>query len=799
MEKIKVENLSFTYPEESIPALSVINLSISAGEFVTVCGKSGSGKSTLLRALKPSLTPHGEASGSIFLDGKSVLELTSREDAEKLGFVFQNPENQIVTDKVWSELAFGLESLSYSTEEIRLRVAEMASFFGLSDAFHKNVSELSGGMMQTLALASVMATSPEVLILDEPTSRLDPIAAHKFIETVQRINRELGVTVIMSEHNLSEVFPLSDRVVVMDDGEIIADAAPRELGGILDKNKSDMFIALPTPTRAYFSKRSDMQCPITVREGRTWLSEMKKDEAWKSQDEPQHLGERVLEVKDVFFRYEKNSRDVLRDFSVSLCEGGIYAIVGGNGAGKSTALSVIADIRKAQSGEVTVEDGKKLLMLPQNPQLLFVRNTVETDLLEMLVEEKNLSEDEKKEKVSEMMELFGIAHLRDRHPYDLSGGEQEKAALSKVLLASPDILLLDEPTKGLDAHFKRELGELLFRLAEKGVSILMVTHDVEFAARYATRCGMFFDGEIVSEGRPREFFRDKNFYTTDAARMSRGMLDSAILTEDIISAIGGEERDFASKKEKEVSSAKKEESKNLESKKKTNKKSVIVSCIFFLLLVPLTIFLGMEYLDSRKYYFISLALIAETLIPFFVMFEKRKPRAKEIVIVAVMCALAVIGRVAFEAFPQFKPVAAIVIISGIMLGGESGFLVGALSAFVSNFFFGQTPFTPWQMFAFGLIGFLAGILFRKGMPKKRIWVCLFGFFATFIIYGGILNPVSVILGQPNPTAEMFLTAYVTGFAFDIVHSLATVVFLFFIAKPLSEKLSRIKKKYGIGK
>ncbi len=798
MEKIKIENLSFTYPEERQPALSGVNLSVSAGEFVTVCGKSGSGKSTLLRALKPSLTPFGEISGSVFLDGKSVLELTSREDAEKLGFVFQNPENQIVCDKVWSELAFGLESLSYAKEEIRLRVSEMASFFGLGDIFHKNVSELSGGKKQTLALASVMATSPEVLILDEPTSRLDPIAAQKFIEMVHRINRELGVTVIISEHNLSEVFPISDRVVVMDGGRIIASAAPREVGGILDELKSDMFLALPMPAQAYFSKKSGLPCPITVREGRLWLSETEIGKV-KFETQEKTSGERVLEAENIFFRYEKNSRDVLSDFSVKLQSGEIYAIVGGNGAGKTTALSVLSDIRKPQSGKVTVADGKRVLMLPQNPQLLFVKNTVELDLLEMLDGDKTLAEEEKRQRVDKIMDFFGIAHLADRHPYDLSGGEQEKAALAKVLLAEPDILLLDEPTKGLDAHFKRELGELLSRLSENGVSILMVTHDVEFAARYATRCGMFFGGEIVSEGAPREFFGGKSFYTTDAARMSRGILDGAVLAEDIISAVGGEVREYGCAKEKDLLPLKKEESPVKTARKKKSKKSIIVSCIFFLLLIPLTIFFGTEFLDNRKYYFISLLLIAETLIPFFVMFEDRLPRAKEIVVVAVMCALAVTGRVAFEALPQFKPVAAIVIISGVMLGGEAGFLVGALSAFVSNFFFGQTPFTPWQMLAFGLIGFLSGVIFKKGMPKNRIWICLFGFIATFIIYGGIMNPVSVILGQPNPTAEMFITAYATGFAFDIVHSLATAVFLFFIAKPLGEKLSRIKKKYGIGK
>ena len=793
MEKIKVENLSFAYPDKGKKALSGVNLSVSAGEFVVLCGKSGSGKSTLLRALKPSLAPFGEVSGKVFLDGADITALSPREDAEKIGFVLQNPENQIVTDKVYSELAFTLESLSYKTEEMRLRVAEMASFFGLSDVFSNDVASLSGGMKQTLALASVMATSPEVLLLDEPTSRLDPIAAEKFLSTLRRINRELGVTVIMSEHNLSEAFALADRVVVLDEGEIIADAPPREVGRILSEGSSEMFMALPTPTRAFFSKEDGGVCPITVREGREWLDVTPKKEIDFS-GRNARCGETVLEASDVFFRYEKNSRDVLRGLSLSLKEGELYALVGANGAGKSTALSVICGIKKPLSGSVTIQGGKKIMMLPQNPQMLFVKNTVEDDLLEMLD-----GDTAKKEKVSEMLKFFGIERLASRHPFDLSGGEQEKAALAKILLSEPDILLLDEPTKGLDAHFKRDLGELLSKLCHRGVTILTVTHDIEFAACYADRCGMFFDGEIVSEGTPREFFSGKSFYTTDAARMSRNIIDGAVLCEDIISAVGGEEKNFEKKKAPPHIEEKKKEEKVPEKKTRASAKSIAVSCIFFLLLIPLTIFLGMELLDNRKYYFISLAVILETLIPFFVMFEEKRPSAKEVVTIAVMCALAVVGRVAFEALPQFKPVAAIVIVSGICLGGEAGFLVGALSAFVSNFFFGQTPFTPWQMLAFGLIGFIAGLLFKKCIPKYRVWLCLFGFVATFVIYGGIMNPVSVILGQPNPTKEMIITAYATGFLFDIVHSLATAVFLFFIARPLGDKLSRIKQKYGIMK
>ena len=799
MEKIKIKDLNFAYPDAESYALRNINLEISSGEFISVCGKSGSGKSTLLRILKPSLAPNGELSGEISLDGKNVSSLSLRDEAEKIGFVFQNPENQIVTDKVWHELAFGLESLSYGRDEIRLRVSEMASFFGLSDAFYNDVATLSGGQKQILSLASVMALSPEVLILDEPTSRLDPIAAEKFLETVHKINRELGVTVIISEHNLSEVFSLSDRVIVMDDGEIISDLAPRETGARLSELESDMFAALPVPMRAYFSKENDRPCPVTVREGRSWLLEMPKCEKIEIESEEKSDEKCVLTVSECFFRYEKNSRDILSGINLNLKERELYVIVGGNGAGKTTALSVIAGIKKHYRGKVKIADGKKLSYLPQDPQTLFVRNTVELDLMDILKDDKSLSEEEKREKVFEVMEFFGISRLKDRHPYDLSGGEQEKAALAKVLLTSPDIILLDEPTKGLDAHFKEEFGELLRKLLARGIAILMVSHDIEFAVRYATRCGMFFGGEIVSEGSPREFFKGKSFYTTEAGRMSRGIVEDAILCEDIISAVGGKAKERKEKPKKEadfISLKKKEEPTE---KKKLNLKSIIVSCIFFLLLIPLTIVAGMLLLDSRKYYFISLAVIIETLVPFFVMFESRRPAAKEVVIIAVMCAIAVVGRVAFEMLPQFKPVAAIVIISGIMLGGEAGFLVGATSAFVSNFFFGQTPFTPWQMLAFGLIGFLSGVIYRKGMPEKKLWLCVFGFVSVVIIYGGILNPVSVILGQPDVTAGMILTAYATGFAFDIVHASATAIFLYFIARPMGEKLSRIKKKYGMGK
>ena len=865
MEIIKIENLSFTYPTEEKSAIENISLSVEQGEFITLCGKSGCGKSTLLRHLKPILTPNGKSNGKIYFYGKDIGELSQREQTEKIGFVFQNPDNQIVTDKVWHELAFGLESLSCSKAEIRTRVSEMASFFGISGWFHNRITELSGGQKQLLNLASVMVMQPKILILVEPTSQLDPIAAQDFLETVYKINRELGVTVILSEHRLEEAFPMSDRVVVMDNGEIIASDTPEKVGEILYKTGNDMFYALPTPIRVYYSKENQMKCPITIRDARKWLSGMPINKDIYFEDKPFQNDNTVLSLKDVWFRYEKELPDVLKGLSLSVGASEIYAIVGGNGSGKTTTLSIISGLEKQYRGKVKIADDKKISALPQNPQSLFVKKTVELDLYEMLAGTR-LTKDEKEIEVQKVVDFCELSDLLKRHPYDLSGGEQQRAALAKVLLTKPDILLLDEPTKGLDAHFKIKLANMLKGLKNSGVTILMVSHDVEFCARYADRCAMFFDGNITSEDTPRKFFSGNSFYTTSANRIARDMIDDAVLDEDIIKAIDGKVKEkgediiptISKRKNEEKKESKKEkkltirnilsgsifvilflivqfflvgknngnldnviqtvsivflglalknfiprnkigvENVQMQKDKRKLQKRTVVSAIIILLLIPLTIFVGVYYLGDRKYYFISLLIILEIMLPFALIFEGRKPNAREIVIISVLCGLAVAGRYAFYMVPQFKPVVALVIISGVCLGGESGFLVGAKTGFVSNFFFGQTPFTPWQMFAFGMIGFVAGILFKKGVLRKtKTELCIFGFFATLIIYGGIINPASVIIGQPYPTKDLILAAFAMGFPYDLVHAISTAFFLYFITEPMVEKLDRIKVKYGI--
>ncbi len=821
MEIYKIENLSFAYPNRTAKALSDINISVAEGEFLTLSGKSGCGKTTLLRLLKTALAPFGDFSGSILFKGKSLSKTDTKEQAAKIGFVMQNPDNQIVTDKVWHELAFGLESLGYSTPEIRTRVAEMASFFGIQNWFHKKVTELSGGQKQLLNLASVMVMQPAVLILDEPTSQLDPIAAQEFLKTLQKINRELGTTVILSEHRLEEAFPISDRIIVMDEGKIIADAKPEKTGKILKDKNHDMYAALPAPVRVFGAVEDEEVWPVTVREGRVWLEEFSEnntlceelipeDKPYAGTDNP------VIEAKDLWFRYDKNLPDVVKGLDLKVEKGEIFAILGGNGTGKTTALSLICGLFTPYRGKILINGEKPskiknlyggiLGVLPQNPMALFVKNTVFLDLMEILSEEE-ISKSEKEERIRNIAATCRISELMGSHPYDLSGGEQQRAALAKILLKSPRILLLDEPTKGMDAHFKQIFADILKELKQSGVTVVMVSHDIEFCAEYADRCAMFFDGNITSAGTPREFFSGKSFYTTSANRMARTRLKKAVLAEDIILACGGknEKREHTKPHEIILPPEKKEQEResgtpnvsNPENKRRFAKRT-LMAMLTVLPLILLTVFAGAYYLENKKYYFISILVILETFIPFCMIFESRKPRARELVVISVLCAIAVAGRSAFFMLPQFKPVAAIIIIAGVCFGCETGFLVGAVTGFVSNFFFGQGPWTPWQMFSFGIIGFLAGILFKKGfLPKTKAALCIFGAVVTFLVYGGIMNPASVIIWQDKPTWSMIAAAYLSGVSFDTVHAVSTAFFMWFIAEPMIEKLDRIKVKYGL--
>lgn len=893
MQTFTITDLSFTYPTESVPALQNVSLSIEAGSFTVLCGRSGCGKSTLLRQLKPILQPHGTQTGTILFEGKSLSSLSQRTQSARIGFVLQNLDAQLVTDKVWHELAFGLESLGLSTPVIRRRVAEIASFFGIQNWFYKPVCELSGGQKQLVNLASVMALEPSVLLLDEPTSQLDPIAATDFLSTLGRINRELGTTIILSEHRLEDALALSTNVVFLERGRVLDTGTASEVGSRLKAAGSDMFSAMPVPMRIYAGVPNDLPCPVTVAQGRQWLEAFSETHPLcpvpPAAPSEKREGPAALELDEAFFRYDKQSPDVVKALTLRAYPGELLAILGGNGTGKSTTMGLISGIHRAYRGKVSVlgtapqEVSGKIALLPQDPQTLFVKNTVIEDLLSVL---DDAPRDRRKALALEKARLCELTELLERHPYDLSGGEQQRAALCKVLLREPEVLLLDEPTKGLDAEFKRVFARIIRRLCARGVCVIMVSHDAEFCASYASRCAMFFDGAIVAEGTPREFFSSGSFYTTSASRMARGLLPGAITPEDVIAACGGEvppepdlPADGDDAAEIQAQEEAREQAKTYLLPSQTAPLPLwrkllgalgglgaliclwrilsisdlselltqggltslagdtfrlylaMLACLLVLavsfsraapqpvhsslggrplsgrtklasvlslLLVPLTIFIGIVYFGKKSYGVVSILVLLECMAPFALIFEGRKPKARELVLIAALCALAVAGRAALFMLPGFKPVAALVILSGVAFGGETGFLVGAMSMLTSNVLFGQGPWTPFQMFAMGLIGFLAGVSFQKGLLRAgRVPLAIFGAVSVVLVYGGIMNPASAILYQPNLSLSVLKAYYLTGFPFDLVHAAATALFLWFGAEPMLEKLERVKRKYGL--
>ena len=558
MEILRVDGLKFSYPNQLKKALNNINFSIDEGDFVLICGESGCGKSTLLRHLKPELSPHGQVSGDIYYYSQKINDYTSKQIASEIGYVLQNPDSQIVTDKVWHELAFGLENMGLDTQTIRLRVAEMASFFGIQGWFRKNVNDLSGGQKQLLNLASIMAMQPKILILDEPTSQLDPIAAKDFIDTLVRINKELSTTIIMTEHNLEDIYSVCDKVIVMEDGKVICNDTNYKVVDILSRDKNHKMVkSLPTPSKIYNQLNGYIEgaskSPLTVKDCRQWLNDSMDEVTIKKLDDSEteiNISKKdreiAIELKDVYFQYNKISEPTIRDLSFKVYKGEIYSILGGNGTGKSTTLSLVARQRKPQRGKIFINNieikkynnkslyENNLALLPQNPQSLFVFETVKEDLEEVLILQNKDREYIDKE-VKRVSKLLDIEHLLEHHPYDLSGGELQKAGMAKVMLLNPKIILLDEPTKGLDAYCKEEIGKMLLKLRDTGVTIVVVSHDIEFSARYSDRCAMFFDGSIVSEGTPKEFFLGNNFYTTVSNRIARNIFEDTLIYEDVVS------------------------------------------------------------------------------------------------------------------------------------------------------------------------------------------------------------------------------------------------------------------------
>ena len=460
---IEVRGLSFVYPTAEVPVLEGLDWSVPQGAFALLVGGTGSGKSTLLSLLKPEITPAGELAGELRVLGESVADMDVRTSAERVGYVFQDPENQIVCETVWHEMAFGLENLGVSRDEMRRRVAETSYFFGLEDWLHRDTDTLSGGRKQLLSLAAVLALRPRVLLLDEPTSQLDPVAEKNFLHALFRVNRELGCTVVVATHQPRPMLEYATCVYRIEGGRVL-EADMASLGGREGLLASD----------ACQPAQGEAPGAAAIREG--------------------------------WFRYDRASGWVLRGLDVAFSAGAVHAIVGGNGCGKSTMLSVLAKTAKLQRGRM-MRGAASAALLPQNPKALLVAETVRDELMEWA---STCGYDEAA--AQEQAARLGLAGLEARHPYDLSGGQRQLLALAKLLLIGPELLLLDEPTKGLDLESRRIIAHALRDHAQAGGTVVMATHDLDFVEQVSDDVAMMFDGEIACMEPPADFFADNVFY-----------------------------------------------------------------------------------------------------------------------------------------------------------------------------------------------------------------------------------------------------------------------------------------------
>lgn len=598
---IQIRDLTFAYAAGDEPVLSDINIDIGSGEFVIIMGSSGSGKTTLLKMLKRNMIPAGRYSGRVYIYGKEADKLTDRENAAGIGYVSQDPDNQIVTDKVWHELAFGLENLGMDNVTIRKKVAEMSEYFGITGWYDREVSKLSGGQKQILNLASVMVMQPGILLLDEPTANLDPLAAIRFLDVVKRINQELGVTVVMVEHNLEHIYADADRIIAIDKGRVAANSSPKKAAADIITAGSFLIEGLPVASRLYagYNKKNGNsvvsynnvnidsnnkdnhilsdEIPLTVKEGRRWYVNYKKvygkditkdkdkinnfagksiinDKVIKkdvleednitgnknkkrigfikknnlenksSRKNTDNIENTVCQLKNVSYSYNKKLPYIIDGVDVSFKEGRITAILGGNGAGKSTMLKLIAGIIEPVRGKII--SNKRIIMLPQDPKAVFTEVSVEEELAEVLMDKgngiyNNMPMEDKREIVEQIIEEFGLNDIRKNNPYDISGGQQEKLAIAKVLLLKPEVLLLDEPTNGLDPYFKKTLGKLLKKINADGVTIIIVSHDLEFVDSFCDDVIMLFDRKVAAQDSTHKFLRDNMFYTTNYYRIMK--------------------------------------------------------------------------------------------------------------------------------------------------------------------------------------------------------------------------------------------------------------------------------------
>lgn len=519
------QRVTYTYPGGETPALADFSWTVDPGEFVVVTGPSGSGKSTLLRCLN-GLTPHfsgGEFSGRVLVADQDTRGEHPRALARTTGFVFQDPEAQFVTSRVDDELAFGMEQLGVPQITMRKRVEEVLDLLGIAALREREIATLSGGERQRVAVASALALQPAILALDEPTSQLDPWGAEEVIAALVRLNEDLDLTIVLAEHRLERVVSHCDRLTLLAMGGTVAqDGPPRE---VLAKIDPAMLPALLAVGRA----QGWQPLPLTIKEGR---AAHRHDLAvgWTPRSLPADpavpTGPPLVRLQRVSAGW--GQRQVLRGIDLEIHPGEVVALMGRNGSGKTTLLRAINGLHRPEAGKVfvagrdtaqmhTAEIAQTIGYLPQNPSALFFAETLADELAFTRKHHQGEGRDPQA-----TLEFLGLGHAADRNPRDLSGGERERAALAAVLVGGPSVLLLDEPTRGMDAARKRDLVALLQTLREEGVAIVLATHDVELVAEIATRIVLLGGGRIVADGGPRTVLSGSLTFTTAVNKLFGG-------------------------------------------------------------------------------------------------------------------------------------------------------------------------------------------------------------------------------------------------------------------------------------
>lgn len=480
---LELSDFGFAYPE-SAPVISHLDWKVARGSFTLLIGSTGSGKTTLLRCAKPEISPVGTRSGTLRVFGHEPERASGYDATLEVGYVSQHPGNQLVCDTVWHELAFGLENLGLASEEMSRRVAEVAHFFGIEPWIAQRTAELSGGQAQIVNLAAALAMRPRLLLLDEPTAQLDPVASKNFAHALFRINRELGMTVVIATH----------------EPEIMASYAT-------DAVRLGPEGLEPCALEEFEGTAADW--PHVRNSARAWLDRQRacRQDGGAAVSCSGSVSDPAILLDDAFMRYTREGRWILSGFDAAFAAGGIHAIVGGNGCGKSTLLRVIAGVFKLERGKIVSPQRSSQVLLPQDPNALFVCDSVQEELAEWQPGCGYTQDD-----IDALLGEFGLSDMRQRHPYDLSGGQQQLLAFAKVLLTGPRLLLLDEPSKGLDAHAKTAVALKLRACADTGATVVMATHDLPFAALVADTVCMMFDGTSACSQPTREFFEGNLFY-----------------------------------------------------------------------------------------------------------------------------------------------------------------------------------------------------------------------------------------------------------------------------------------------